>query len=404
VLIPLQGPAPKPGKESFLNVRYVLKADTLWAKQGHAVAWEQIALPPAPEAPPAALASLAPVDLQESSEAFTISGPGFSVAIGRASGALESLRSCNRELLAKPLLPNFWRVPLDNDIGFLLLNDMPKRCAVWKTAGPERRVTAVRAERIAAQAVRVTAESVLPAASSSYATSYTVYGTGDVLVEARFTPGGDLPELTRFGMQTAVPAALRTMTWLGRGPHENYWDRNSGAPVGRYSGRVHELVHDYVRPPGERQPDRRALDRAHRRGRRGPPRGGPSPPERERLALHDAGSGERHAHERAATPRHDHAQPRLPADGRGRRRRLGRPPPRRVHARPQAVRVPLPPTRVRPGHGPARRRRASPTADAVATTANDFSPSSPSVDDFVGYAEHAAVAARADTLLLMPAG
>jgi beta-galactosidase len=49
-------------------------------------------------------------------------------------------------------------------------------------------------------------------------------------------------------MQMAVPAALRTMTWLGRGPHENYWDRHSGAPVGRYSGRVDQLIHDYVRP------------------------------------------------------------------------------------------------------------------------------------------------------------
>jgi beta-galactosidase len=248
LLIPMPGPTPKAGAESFLNVRYVLKADTLWAKRGHAVAWEQIALPPGPEAPSVALASIPPVDLRESTEAFTISGPGFSVAIGRASGALESLRSGGREMVSKPLVPNFWRVPLDNDIGFLLLNDMPKRCAVWRTAGPERRVTTVRAERIAPQAVRVTALSVLPAASSPYSTSYTVYGTGDVAVEARFTPGGALPELPRFGMQMAVPGALGAMTWLGRGPHENYWDRHSGAPVGRYSGRVDELIHDYVRP------------------------------------------------------------------------------------------------------------------------------------------------------------
>ena len=49
-------------------------------------------------------------------------------------------------------------------------------------------------------------------------------------------------------MQMAVPSALSTMTWLGRGPHENYWDRHTGAAVGRYTGRVVDLVHDYVRP------------------------------------------------------------------------------------------------------------------------------------------------------------
>jgi beta-galactosidase len=139
-------------------------------------------------------------------------------------------------------------VPLDNDIGFLLLNDMPRRLAVWKAAGPQRRILSVRAERLSPQAVRIVSEARLPAAESAHVTTWTVYGSGDVVVEARFTPGGELPELPRFGMQMAVPGALATMTWLGRGPHENYWDRHTGAAVGRYSGRVADLIHDYVRP------------------------------------------------------------------------------------------------------------------------------------------------------------
>jgi beta-galactosidase len=187
--------------------------------------------------------------MAETAAAITVTGPGFGVAIGRTSGALESLRAGTRELVASPLVPNFWRVPLDNDIGFLLLNDMPKRTAVWKASGPGRRVSGVRVERLSPQAVRVTAEATLPAGDSAYVTTYTVYGSGDVVVEGRLTPGrGPLPELPRFGMQMAVPAALSTMTWLGRGPHENYWDRATGAPVGRYTGRVADLVHDYVRP------------------------------------------------------------------------------------------------------------------------------------------------------------
>jgi beta-galactosidase len=246
-LLPL--PGPRPGCERFLNVRYQLRQDALWAKRGHVVAWEQLALPDAPPAPAPALTRVPPVVLEESAVAFTVRGRGFSVAIGKGTGALESFRAGAEELLVQPLVPNFWRVPLDNDIGYLLLNDMPKRCAVWKAAGPGRRVSSVRAERLAAQAVRVVAEAVLPAAESRYVTTYTVYGSGDLEVEARFTPGaGPLPELPRFGMQMAVPSSLSTLTWLGRGPHENYWDRNTGAAVGRYSGAVGELVHDYVRP------------------------------------------------------------------------------------------------------------------------------------------------------------
>ena len=258
--VPLKRLAPPPGAEAFLDVRYALAKDEVWAKAGQVVAWEQLPLPSGPAAPALALAAMPPVALDESGPAFTVTGPGFRVAVGRASGALESFRHEGRELVASPLVPNFWRVPTDNDIGFLLLNDMPRRLAVWKTAGPQRRVLSVKAERLSAQAVRIVSEATLPGTGlppkvgepsgggSAYVTTWTVYGSGDVVVEARFTPGGGLPELPRFGMQMAVPAALGTMTWLGRGPHENYWDRHTGAAVGRYSGRVESLVHDYVRP------------------------------------------------------------------------------------------------------------------------------------------------------------
>ena len=49
-------------------------------------------------------------------------------------------------------------------------------------------------------------------------------------------------------MQMAMPGQFNTLTWLGRGPHETYWDRKTGAAVGLYSGSVEENIHVYVRP------------------------------------------------------------------------------------------------------------------------------------------------------------
>jgi len=46
----------------------------------------------------------------------------------------------------------------------------------------------------------------------------------------------------------AVPGRFNKLTWLGRGPHETYWDRKTGAAFGLYSGNVNEHIHDYVRP------------------------------------------------------------------------------------------------------------------------------------------------------------
>ena len=49
-------------------------------------------------------------------------------------------------------------------------------------------------------------------------------------------------------MQMAMPGAFNTITWYGRGPHETYWDRKSGAAVGVYSCSIEEQIHGYVRP------------------------------------------------------------------------------------------------------------------------------------------------------------
>ena len=49
-------------------------------------------------------------------------------------------------------------------------------------------------------------------------------------------------------MQMALPKSFNRMTWFGRGPQESYWDRKTGAAVGRYTDLVENLIHGYVRP------------------------------------------------------------------------------------------------------------------------------------------------------------
>jgi beta-galactosidase len=70
-----------------------------------------------------------------------------------------------------------------------------------------------------------------------------------VLVNNKFQNGTfDLPELPRIGMNMVLPVEFEKITWFGRGEHENYSDRNSGAPVGLYSGSVASQYFAYVRP------------------------------------------------------------------------------------------------------------------------------------------------------------
>ena len=78
--------------------------------------------------------------------------------------------------------------------------------------------------------------------------AYTVYGSGDVVLETRVVPVGTLPHLPRVGLQMALPGGYETFTWYGRGPHESYVDRKAGAQVGVYAGSVDEQYVPYVVP------------------------------------------------------------------------------------------------------------------------------------------------------------
>jgi len=245
VTIPLKKPKLTPGAEYHLKIVFALASDTPWADKGHVVAWDQFEMPyKAPPAPKVDASKMGEVKLAKSSDAFVVTGEGFSVTVGRKNGAITSFKTGAIELVAAPLVPNFWRVPTDNDRG----NRMPNRQGVWKNAGPARKITSVTADRTGPKSVRITAEATLNAGNSVWRNVYTVTGDAAVKVDCSITPSGKAPNLPRIGMQLAMPAAFDTMTWFGRGPHETYMDRKTGGAVGRYSGKVADLVHPYVRP------------------------------------------------------------------------------------------------------------------------------------------------------------
>ncbi len=245
ISIPFQRPKANPHSEFMLTIKFVLSKDELWADKGHVLAWDQFEIP---SSNPAAVfvdpETLPKLELTENSKHFIIAGDGFEARIGKGSGALEEYTMNEKKLISSPLVPNFWRAPTDNDNG----NRMAARQAVWRMAGPQRVVTDVKAQKRGDYAVEIIAYCVLPAGKSSQIMSYTLYGNGDVVIKNEFKAGMDLPNLPRFGMQMAIPNSYHNFTWYGRGPHESYWDRKSGAAVGMYTGQVKDLLHPYIRP------------------------------------------------------------------------------------------------------------------------------------------------------------
>ena len=244
--IPVAPFAPRPGVEYRLDFSFKLAHDTSWAKAGHELAWDQILL--ADRAPGSVPAShvMPPLKLQEDANKATVTGKDFTAVFDKAAGTLQSLSFKGTELMEQPLRPDFWRAPTDNDRG----RDMAGKQGIWRDAGKTVEVRSVDvAEDAGTRKVTVRVKSHLPKVEAGFETEYTVYGSGDIRVDARFVPERkNLPRLPRLGMQMAMRPGFERITWYGPGPQETYSDRKD-ARVGLYSGSVEEqLCAGYVEP------------------------------------------------------------------------------------------------------------------------------------------------------------
>jgi beta-galactosidase len=253
VTIPLQF-WPRPGVKHFLNVDFILKKPMPWTEGMHApstptphhLAWDQFELPDAEPAVVIDNKALPAPTMKHEEDRIAVSGKDFTAIFDKNAGALASLRYKGTELIKSPLRPDFWRAPTDNDRGRKVLYSQ----GIWRFAHEGAEVRGMTAEASPqSNAMVVTAELWLPRVAAAWKTIYTVYGSGDMMVEAQFKPTKtDLPKIPRIGMQMTLSGTLDHITWLGRGPQETYWDRKD-AKIGVYSGSVREqFCADYVEP------------------------------------------------------------------------------------------------------------------------------------------------------------
>lgn len=236
---------PKPGVEYFLKLSWAITHKTDLVPEGYEVAWDQFQLPAYTEPEGVDPDKLPPVELEQTETHAVIEGKNFTLTFDKKKGTISSFLFNGRELIKQGPLPNFWRAPTDNDFG----NGMPERCKIWLDVGTKQKIDEVSVKKTGPAQVQIGVASILQAADSRYTSRFIILGSGDVFIDNRFTPGSqDLPELPRFGMQMVLPVEFDNMEWYGRGPHESYWDRKTGASVGLYGGKVIDQHHPYIRP------------------------------------------------------------------------------------------------------------------------------------------------------------
>ena len=114
------------GVEFWLRVSFHTKTDSLWAKAGHEIAWQQMPLVAAGsrEHSPHQATESQKLKLVQDGDVVRLTGTNFSAAFSRTAGTLTSLKFGGREMLLQaanvltgPVLQLF-RAPTDNDKGF----------------------------------------------------------------------------------------------------------------------------------------------------------------------------------------------------------------------------------------------------------------------------------------------
>ncbi|MHB9022904.1 MAG: beta-galactosidase, LacZ type [Armatimonadota bacterium] len=247
VTLPFELPNAISGTTCWLELRFTLAEETRWAPQGFELAWAQFELPlEAPAAPRIALSSMPMLAVEETKDEITVRGEDFRLVMSKRQGTLSSWLSDGMPLLARGPLVNIWRAPTDNDV------HIAKEWTKHKLDLLEHRIDRVALVSTQPQAVRIEVDAVLasyvlpPAFDCHY--RYTIYGTGDVIIETQLIPRRELPVLPRVGLQLHLPAGLDQLAWYGRGPHESYIDRKESARVGVYRGSVQEQYVPYVFP------------------------------------------------------------------------------------------------------------------------------------------------------------
>jgi beta-galactosidase len=249
----IQIPAPRNstehGLEAILTISFLTKVESRWAEAGHEVAWDQFILTPYQR-------TQAAIDRSADSEPVTalqVEQIGFDVVVSSSSmtarfnnetGLLSSYEVAGEEHLLEPMRPNFWRAVTDNDLG----NKHHERCAIWREASVNRKLTQF-SQAISGDDVIVKADYLLPTAPfSTLAIEYRISPSGAIHINELLIPGAGLPEIPELGVLLVLKGSLDTITWYGRGLHDNYWDRNTSARLGLFSGLVSDQFVPYLRP------------------------------------------------------------------------------------------------------------------------------------------------------------
>ena len=226
-------------QEIFVIFQFKSKNGAPLIDKGQVLARQQFVLNPYKF--PEIKAETAQVAKEEVESYVKFDAAGTTLTIGKRTGWIDYLDVDGEPMLVdrQSVMPEFWRAPTDNDYGA----GFQRRLGGWRN--PQMRLKECQVGDNG-----VTAKFDMPDVKATLTMTYTLTAEGEVVVRQQLTADKEakISQLPRYGMQLQMPKQYDEVTYYGRGPVENYSDRNSSEFIGIYNNKVTDEYYPYVRP------------------------------------------------------------------------------------------------------------------------------------------------------------
>ena len=242
-----------PEKELLLNIAFKLKKAETLLPAGHVVAKNQLTVRPY-KAPKLEIANkqqtniaVVPPTIKDNDRYYLIvEGEDFRLDFERADGFLCRYDVKGLSMLKEDgkLTPNFMRAPTDNDIA---AKRQKEKHTTWKNVDLKLKSLTHKMENDMAV---IDAEYAMESVKAKLYLTYIINNEGTIKVTQKMVTdkSAEVMDMYRFGMQMQMPKQLDQINYYGRGPIENYADRNNVTDIGNYKQTVAEQFYSYIRP------------------------------------------------------------------------------------------------------------------------------------------------------------
>jgi len=258
----------KPACLYHLDIDIVSLEKNLWSEAGLVSATEQFLLSNHLQlslAETKTETTSTPLSLTQTSEDFSVTGNHFELIWDKATGLLtkwhifhhESNQQAHKIIDLEALKDNFYRAPLDNDIGTSEADNIDPNAWVsrWQNAG----VGQWQQQCQQCQAITVGNNIQITSVFNYHykeqlqaltTWQYLVDEQGKVQINVAVKINDGVPPLPRIGLNfsTAKAQTNEQVAWLGLGPFENYPDRKQAARFAAYQEDIAALHTPYIFP------------------------------------------------------------------------------------------------------------------------------------------------------------